>query len=102
MAKKYDLVVKTGEYTDSSGEVKARYQNVGVVMENDKGPYMLLNRTFNPAGVPGNADRDNIIVSMFEPKDDRGSGGGSSSGAPRKSAVAMDDDIPFVTMFSNW
>lgn len=99
MAKKYDLVVKTGEYTDSSGEVKARYQNVGVVMENDKGPYMLLNRTFNPAGVPGNADRDNIMVSMFEPRDDRGAGGGSARSAPRSAprdvTSAMDDEIPF-------
>lgn len=92
MAKKYDLVVKTGEYTDSSGEVKARYQNVGVVMENDKGPYMLLNRTFNPAGVPGNADRDNIIVSMFSPKDDA-KGGGGGSRAPRD--VTGGDDIPY-------
>lgn len=92
MAKKYDLVVKTGEYTDSSGEVKARYQNVGVVMENDKGPYMLLNRTFNPAGVPGNADRDNIIVSMFSPKDDA-KGGSGGSRAPRD--VTGGDDIPY-------
>ena len=96
MAKKYDLVVKTGEYTDGSGEVKARYQNIGVVMENDKGPYMLLNRTFNPAGVPGNADRDNIIVSMFSPKDDAKGGSGSARSAPRDVTSAMDDsDIPF-------
>lgn len=93
MAKKYDLVVKTGEYTNRDGEVKARYMNIGVVMENDKGPYMLLNRTFNPAGVPGNADKDNIIVSMFEDRGDRNApvdkqrSGGVSSIA--------DDEVPY-------
>lgn len=67
MAKKYDLVVKTGEY-ESGGETKGRYENVGVVMENENGPYILLRRTFNPAGVKGQDDRESIMVSMFEPK----------------------------------
>lgn len=92
MAKKYDLVVKTGEYTDSSGEVKGRYMNIGVVMENDKGLYMLLNRTFNPAGVPGNADKDNIIVSMFEPKDD---GGQRKTQSRAPADVTNGDEIPY-------
>jgi single-strand DNA-binding protein len=48
-----------------------------------------------------------IVVQKFRGEltmlgDAGGSGGGSSSGAPRKPAAALDDDIPFVTMFSNW
>lgn len=62
MAKKYDLAVKVGETSDG----KARWKNIGVIMEGDKGPYMLLDRTFNPAGVE--TDRQSIIVSMFKPK----------------------------------
>jgi len=73
MAKKYDLVVKVGEYTDRDGQTKGRFKNVGVVMEGDKGPYILLDRTFNPAGVSGNEGRESIIVSMYEPRDNAGS-----------------------------
>jgi len=68
MAKKYDLVVKVGEYTDGQGQTKGRFKNIGVVMESDKGPYILLDRTFNPAGVGGNEGRESIIVSMYEPR----------------------------------
>lgn len=72
MAKKYDLVVKTGEYTDRDGQTKGRFKNVGVVMDGQNGPYILLDRTFNPAGVPGQDGRESIIVSMYEPRDDQG------------------------------
>jgi hypothetical protein len=72
MAKKYDLVVKVGEYTDRDGQTKGRFKNVGVMMDGDKGPYILLDRTFNPAGVGGNDGRESIIVSLYEPKDNQG------------------------------
>ncbi len=70
MAKKYDLVVKVGEYTDGQGQTKGRFKNVGVMMEGQNGPYILLDRTFNPAGVGGNDGRESIIVSLYEPKQD--------------------------------
>lgn len=70
MAKKYDLVVKVGEYTDGQGQTKGRFKNVGVMMEGQNGPYILLDRTFNPAGVGGNDGRESIIVSLYEPKPD--------------------------------
>jgi len=90
MAKKlYDVSVKTGSYTNNQGETKNRYENIGVMMEGDNGPYLMLKRTFNPAGVPGNADRDNIIVSLFKPQDGNTGGGGA------KQSALPDDDIPF-------
>ena len=64
--KKYDLAVKTGEYQDRDGNTKGRYENIGAIMENDNGQFMMIKRTFSPAGVP--TDRDNILVSMFDPK----------------------------------
>jgi hypothetical protein len=96
MAKKYDLVVKVGEYTDGQGQTKGRFKNVGVMMDGDKGPYLLLDRTFNPAGVGGNDGRESIIVSLYEPKD----GGGQQQGYAAKSggykASDLDgDDVPF-------
>lgn len=86
MAKKYDVLVKTGEY-ESNGQKKARYENVGVVMEKDGKPYMLLKRTFNPAGV-GDGTRDTILLSLFEPKEDR-------TTAQTGGAAGVADEIPF-------
>lgn len=71
MAQKlYDVVVKTGSYTNANGEEKNRYENIGVVMQGDNGPYMMLKRTFNPAGVPDLSGRnsDTVMVSLFEPQ----------------------------------
>ena len=60
-----DLAVKTGEY-QKDGEMKGRYENVGSLMQGDKGHFLILKRTFNPAGVPNPDDKDSVIVSCFE------------------------------------
>ena len=60
-----DLVVKTGEYP-KDGEMKGRYENVGAMMQGDNGQFMILKRTFNPAGVPNPESKDTVIVSCFE------------------------------------
>lgn len=108
MAKKlYDLAVKTGEYTNQSGEKKGRWQNVGAVMANDDGgKFIMLSKWFNPAGVPDlsgkGAASESILLSMFEPKDGQQQ---QQQSAPRSSAPPQrqappqqqmqDDDIPF-------
>lgn len=64
-----DLAVKTGSYT-VNGETKGRYKNVGSLMKSDDGNFfILLDKTFNPAGVPGDPDRDNILISVFDLRD---------------------------------
>jgi len=89
MKKLYDLAVKTGSYTNGSGETKNRYLNIGAIMEKDDGGRMIfLNRTFNPAGVPTEQDRESIIISMFTPKKNE------SANEP-DTAPASDSDIPF-------
>lgn len=90
--KLYDLAVKTGEYQDREGNTKGRYENIGAVMRNDNGQFMMLKRTFNPAGVDGKGD--SILVSMFEPKardDNRQSPRPSQGGGNHD----LDDSIPF-------
>ena len=62
----YDMVIATGSYTNAQGEEKKRYKNIGVVLENENGPYILLDRSFNPAGV---GEGENVIVSLFKPKE---------------------------------
>lgn len=71
--KVFDLAVKTGEYQDGD-DTKGRYKNVGVVLEGDNGMFIMLDRTFNPAGVPDLNDdrRDTILISMFEPREEEG------------------------------
>jgi hypothetical protein len=99
MAKKYDLVVKVGEYTDGQGQTKGRFKNVGVVMDGKNGPYILLDRTFNPAGVGGNDGRESIIISMYEPKQDGAQltqqRSASASSGQRGAQPPLDDDVPF-------
>ena len=78
-----ELAVAVSTYEDrSTGQQKNRYRNIGVLMEstNDRGEanqFLMLNRDFNPAGVPFKAGSDKILISMFDPRDN--SQGGQSS-----------------------
>lgn len=119
--KVYDLAVKVGEYTDREGKTKGRWQNVGAVMANDDGgKFIMLDRTFNPAGVPNPDGRSTVLLSMFEPRAENGqaaparqSGGPRQNGGQRQASAPqryaglpppppiggdsqpIDDDIPF-------
>jgi hypothetical protein len=84
-----DLAVKVGTY-QKDGKEKGRYINIGAVFQKDDGgEFILLNRTFNPAGVPNPENKDSIIVSSFDVKD-----GGTKDTAPAQTA-SVDDEIPF-------
>ena len=65
--KKYDLAVKVGSY-EKNGQTKNRYVNVGALIEGERGPYLLMDRYFNAAGIPNPDNRANVIISLFEPK----------------------------------
>jgi len=103
--KTHDLAVKTGTYTDRQGNEKGRWKNVGSVLEtNDGGRVIILDRTFNPAGVPNPEGRDTVMLSMFEPKE-REQGGAAAeipkpTGSGRKDtqwggSQVDDRDVPF-------
>ena len=87
--KKYDIVAVTGTYM-KDGEEKKRYQNVGAVIMGDNGPYIILERWFNPAGLPNPDNRDSVFLSLFEPRQQQ---------APQpqfqQQKEGFDDDIPF-------
>lgn len=91
MAKLYDLAVKTGTY-QKDGETKNRYQNIGAIIEGNHGPYMLLERTFNPAGVAGQDDRSSVIISLFKVKGDRAEPYENPVAPPANNDF---DDVPF-------
>ncbi len=92
MKKLYDLAVKTGTYTQN-GETKGRYENVGAVMEGSDGQFIMMKRTFNPAGVPFKDGSDAILVSMFQPKPKDGQAPQKQASKP--AADFPDDDIGF-------
>jgi hypothetical protein len=83
MAKKtHDLAVKVGTY-EKEGQIRNRYENVGIIMAGDNGGrFILLKKTFNPAGVETDG-KDTVLISAFavdKPEGDKG---------------VEDDDIPF-------
>jgi hypothetical protein len=97
-----DLMVKVDEYTNAKGEKKARWQNVGAEMESDDGSkYLLLERWFNPAGVPDLSGKGakSIMLWRFDVKDRDGSGQQSNApaaaGAGQQAKDNFNDDIPF-------
>lgn len=102
MAKIYDIAVVTGEYRNSNGETKKRYQNVGAVMEgNDGGQYIMLNAWFNPAGVPRKDGSESVLLSCFVSKDQQQDTPRQSAqqqqqlSSPKPQNNVFEDDIPF-------
>lgn len=99
-----DLMVKVDEYTNSKGEKKSRWQNVGAEMESDDGSkYLLLERWFNPAGVPDLSGKGakSIMLWRFDVKDREGGNSQSGPAAPAAAGPGQqtkdnfNDDIPF-------
>ena len=89
MSKKvYDLAVKIGSYKNRDGEEKAKYLNIGAIIEKDDGGrFMLMNRTFNPAGVPNPENKETFIVSMFSAE--------RSQGEPETQSAEKTEENPF-------
>lgn len=79
MPKTYDLAVKTGTYKNAAGEEKTNWKNIGGIFEGENGNrYILMDRTFNPAGVPdldkNGAYRggDSVLISIFKVEEKEG------------------------------
>lgn len=93
MSKKvYDAVIAHSTYTNSSGEEKTKWVNVGAVIQTEKGFVMLLDRTFNPAGMPDPDGRGNVLINLFEP---RQNGGDEPAPVKPHPSAGTSDDIPF-------
>lgn len=91
MGKRYDVVAKVGEYQDRNGEKKPRWKNVDAVVTTENGHALLIDKTFNPAGL-AEAGRESVLLNLFEPqeRDSAPSGGQATAGGQ-----GLEDDIPF-------
>ncbi len=95
------LTAKVGEY-QKDGHTKGRYVDIGVILSNSNGEYMLLDPTVNLAGVlmqqrilaqsTGKKVGDRVVVSIFDNSRDQGSG----YTVPPGGAGDLDDSIPFA------
>lgn len=91
----YDLVATVGSY-ESQGATKKRYVTVGSVMQSDDGKqFVLMARTFNPAGVPAKENSDQILLSCFEPKEGGERQAATQPKPARQQRADYDDDVPF-------
>ena len=85
MKKIKDLAVKVGE---------KNWVNIGCIIEKDDGgKFMLMKRTFNPAGVPNPENRDTLIVSMFDVRDKPKSDADKVSDA--FNGTQVNEEVPF-------
>lgn len=93
-----DIAVKTGEY-QKDGQTKGRYENIGSIFKSDDGgTFLLMKRTFNPAGVPNPDNRDTVLISVFDLREEGGGQRQQSAPAQRQApppADVSDSDIPF-------
>lgn len=104
------ISAKIGEY-EKDGQKKGRYVQLGVILSNQKGEYLLLDPTVNLAGVlmqqrilsqqTGGKSGDKVLCSIFD-EDSRqqsqgsGQGGGYAGGQGSTMPGDMDDsEIPF-------
>jgi len=92
--KTHDLAVKIGSYQNQQGETKNRYQNVGALMQGENGPFIMLAKWFNPAGVQDDRGGESILISVFEPKEKGEQQAPARQAAPRQAAPARQPQRP--------
>lgn len=93
------IAAKVEEY-QKDGQTKGKYVDIGVIMENSNGEYVMLNPTVDLAGVlikqrllnPGKAS-GSVIASVFdsEPRQAHSNTGGGQQAMD----ADFDDEIPF-------
>lgn len=93
-----EINVVVGSYTNQQGEQKNSYRKVGALWQGEKGFYITLDRTFNPAGAPFNENKPHsIMLSVFEPKEKDAAQPAQTqrpSKVAEQQAPAFDDDLP--------
>lgn len=96
--KKYDVSAKVGSY-QKDGETKTIWKTVGQIRDDGNGEYLLLDKTFNPAGLPCDPNKDQISLSLFTPRNDnqpRNDRGATQSGTNTGQPLPdVDSNIPF-------
>jgi hypothetical protein len=93
----HDLKVKVESYYHNN-EKKNRYVKIGSMMENEYGSFILLDKTFNPAGVQ--EEGASILVSVLKVDNEKNDNDRSDNEKYSETNILkepslVDDDIPF-------
>ena len=94
MSKKFDIVAKVGTYKDKQGQDKTLWKTLGAVIEGEKGPFIVIERSFNLAALADKGD-GKAYLSLFEPKEQEARPSQSSAPARRPAAGGPDDEPPW-------
>jgi len=66
------IVAKTGSYQNAQGETKGRYTNIGIIMNNDNGEFILIDPAVSLSGVlvqqniATGKNSDRVLCSIFD------------------------------------
>ena len=90
MRVKKDIVAVTGSYTNREGQEKKNFLKVGSLMEGDNGDFIMLDASFNPAGVPRKEGKSSIVLSLYDPKEK-----GAAAPADKPASDLDGESIPF-------
>lgn len=98
------IVAKVGQYTNAQGETKNNWVDIGVIMENQNGEYIMLNPTVDLAGVlmkqrilaqkTNGKSGDNVMCSIFD-ESTRTEQPAQQRANPAPPVDDFDDSIPF-------
>lgn len=87
------IMAKTGEYTNGQGETKGNWVEVGVIMSNANGEYIMLNPSVSLAGVQaqqqslatkqGKQGGERVMCSIFDDTNQQGQGQQSPQQQPQ-------------------
>ena len=93
------IKAKVGTY-QKDGATKNRYQDIGAILSNQNGEYILLNPSVSLAGILAQQNamsgesRGNVMCSIFDNDDRQQSPAQQPQAAPKADAFA--DDNPFA------
>jgi len=92
--KKYDVSAKVGSY-QKDGETKTIWKTIGQVRDDGNGEYLLIDKTFNPAGLPCDPNKDQVSLSLFTPRNDKVATQSVTQTNTPTPLPDVDENIPF-------
>jgi len=99
------LSIKTGTYTDNQGAEKGEYTRLGVIMDGQNGPYLILDPSVSLAGClakqnmmnhkAGKEVRNSLMVSVFDDTQQNQQQAPQQQGQQQQAQNGFDEDLPF-------
>ena len=97
--KLYDLAVARLKYKTPDGKDKTVWDNICSVLQDqdqqgNKYSFIMLKKSFCPAGIPSKEGSDSIRVSLFKPKDKNSRSNNAQGYQPQQQSYNSYDNSP--------